>query len=300
MHQWLAMSVVAMVTATLAGFPEGPRGLGPWHEPPPGTPEPIGPGVISTDAYEWRLALSPDGRTAYFPRSDGFFPITRQATIMVSRWKAGRWTEPEVASFSGVYPDMDPFISPDGQTLHFSSIRPVDGQERTDAELWRVRRTPGGGWGEPEHLGAVNSPADELYSSVSAAGTLYFASERAGGLGGWDIYRARPRPGGGYGPAENVGAPVNTAGWEFNPAITPNERTLLFTGLDRDGGAGYGDIWASRRLPGGWSEPAGVGPIVNTAADEYHPSLSPARDRLFYVAGGDIHQVAVDALDLYR
>jgi hypothetical protein len=192
---------------------------------------------------------------------------------------------------------MDPFLSPDGKTLHFSSIRPVNGQERTDADLWRVRRTRDGGWGEPEHLGAPNSPADELYSSAAADGTLYFASERAGGLGGWDIYRSRPRPGGGYGPAENVGAPVNTAGWEFNPAVTPNGRVLLFTGLDRSGGAGYGDIWASRRGPGGWSEPAGVGPVVNTAADEYHPSLSPGLDRLFYVVDGDIQQVAVGALE---
>ncbi|GAA4457610.1 hypothetical protein [Phytohabitans houttuyneae] len=35
---------------------------------------------------------------------------------------------------------------------------------------------------------------------------------------------------------------------------------------------------------------------MNTAADEYHPSLSPGLDRLFYVAGGDLHQVATSAL----
>lgn len=292
MREWMAI----VLSGALLGCPGG---SGPWGEPP-GTPEVVAPGVISTDAYEWRLALTPDGRTAYFPRSEGFFPVTRQATILVTRWVDGRWTEPEVAPFSGRYPDLDPFISPDGQWLHFSSIRPVNGEERTDSDLWRVRRKPGGGWGEPEHLGAVNSPADELYSTVASDGTLYFASDRADGLGGWDIYRARPKPGGGYGPAENLGAPVNTAGWEFNPTVTPDGRLLLFTGLDRAGGAGYGDIWASERVRGGWSEPAGVGPLVNTAADEYHPSLSPSRDRLFYVSNGDIYQVATDALRLPR
>ncbi|MTK03835.1 PD40 domain-containing protein [Micromonospora sp. CP22] len=288
--------LASVVTVALLGCPGG---SGPWDEPP-GTPEPVLPGVISTDAYEWRLAVSPDRKTVYFPRSEGFFPATRQATIMVSHWTGNGWSAPTVAPFSGRYPDMDPFLSPDGRTLHFSSIRPVNGQERTDADLWRVRRTPDGRWGEPEHLGPVNSPADELYSSVAADGTLYFASERAGGLGGWDIYRARPRPGGGYGPAENLGAPVNTAGWEFNPTITADNRLLLFTGLDRSGGAGNGDIWASRRVADGWSRPSGVGSVVNTAADEYHPSLSPNQDRLFYVVDGDIHQVAFDALELPR
>jgi hypothetical protein len=37
---------------------------------------------------------------------------------------------------------------------------------------------------------------------------------------------------------------------------------------------------------------------VNTTGDEYHPSLSPKLDRLFYVANGDIHQVATTALRL--
>jgi hypothetical protein len=37
--------------------------------------------------------------------------------------------------------------------------------------------------------------------------------------------------------------------------------------------------------------------VVNTAADEYHPSLSPGLDRLFYVVNGDIQQVAVGALE---
>lgn len=265
--------------------------------PPPAAPEVFGEGVFSTDAFEWRITFTPDGRTAYFARSEGFFPVTRQATIMTSRYEDDEWTEPEVAPFSGEYPDLDPFVSPDGRTLYFSSIRPVDGEERTDTDLWLVRRRYDGSWGEPRHMGPrVNSDSDELFSSVDARGNLYFASDRATGLGGWDIYWARRSGHDRYRRVENLGAPVNTEGWEFNPTITPDGRTLLFTGLDRAGGAGLGDIWTAERSRNRWSEPVGVADSVNTGADEYHPSLSPSLDRLFFIRDGDIYQVSTEAL----
>ncbi|MFQ5349434.1 MAG: hypothetical protein ACE5EG_03205 [Thermoanaerobaculia bacterium] len=45
-----------------------------------------------------------------------------------------------------------------------------------------------GGWGEPVPLAApVNSPATEVFTSLSAAGSLYFGSDRDGVF---DVYRA--------------------------------------------------------------------------------------------------------------
>jgi hypothetical protein len=245
--------------------------------------EVFAPGVVSTEAEEWRISFTPDGRTAYFGRSAEFFPVSRQATILETRRRGAGWTEPVVAGFSGTYPDIDPFVTADGSTLLFSSIRPVAGEPRTDADLWMVPRTRRGGWGEPVHLGAaVNSAADELYPTVTRDGTLYFASDRTDGLGGFDIYRSRRGPDGRYGRAENLGAPVNTAAWEFNPVLTPGG-ALLFVGLDRPGGYGYGDLWLAERRGRGFGEPANLGPTVNTAADEYHPSLSPDLSRLYFV-----------------
>ncbi len=293
-----AVLLVAVMAAACAGDGDGggggqPRGT--FDDPPPQTPQVFAEGVISTEAQEWRVSFTPDGRTAFFARSQGFFPQTREATIMVSRFEDGRWGEPEVAPFSGEYPDIDPFVSPDGETLFFSSLRPVAGEERDDTDLWLVRRQPDGDWGEPEHLGeAVNSDTDDLYASAAADGTLYFGSERGGD---WDIYRSVPDAEGWYGPAENLGPPVNTGSWEFNPTITPDGEVLIFTALARPGGRGAGDIWVSRLVDGQWSEPVGIGDAVNTSADEYHPSLSPSLDRLFYVVRGDLQQVSVAALE---
>ena len=260
------------------------------------------PGVISTDREEYHITFTPDGNTAYWSVSDEFFPISKQATIVWSSRTGGEWSAPQVASFSGVYSDIDPFITPDGSRLFFSSVRPVDGQERTDADLWVVERE-GSGWGEPQHLGAlVNSPTDELYASVDREGVLYFASERAGGYGGWDIYRSTPTDGG-YGAPENLGAAINGELWEFNPWITPDGRTLIFTGLNQPDGYGLGDLYASVLKNGEWQPRKNLGDRINSPLDDYHPSLSPDGKTLFFVRHsyepwipGDIYYAPVRAL----
>ena len=274
------------------------------------------PGVISDSLEQWRITFTPDGRTAYFAESAAFFPFTRQATIYVSRYAGGAWGPPEVAPFSGEHSDIDPFVTPDGKRLYFSSIRPVDGEPRRDIDLWMVERTASG-WGEPVHLGPeVNRPdADELYPSASADGTLYFASGPFFPQPGrhFDIYRAA-RQGSGFAEREPLGPGVNTVpveggglqdAWEFNPEVTADGRTLVFTSL-RPGGYGLGDLYVSRLAGGQWREAENVGPAVNTAADEYHPTLSRDRRHLYFVrrvvtdgAGdGDFYRIGTRSLGL--
>ena len=259
------------------------------------TPAPVlfAPGVVASGQEEWRVPFTPRGDTAYFARSAAFFPASRQATVYETRLVDGTWTPPVVASFSGVYPDIDPFVSPDGRRLFFSSIRPVGGQPRSDLDLWVVERT-GTGWSAPVHLGAVNSSRDELYASVDAAGVLYVASDRPGGVGGFDIYRASPS-GAAYGPAENVGAPVNTPVWQFNPTVTSDGNTLVFTGLNYAGGAGAGDLYVTTRSGATWDAPRSVGSSVNTSADEFHPSFAPDGRHFFFIrrlSQGDPYMVS--------
>jgi Tol biopolymer transport system component len=267
------------------------------------TPHVFAPGVISSNDEEWRITFTPDGDTAYFARSPLFFPITRVATIMRSHRVHGGWSTPEVAPFSGTYSDIDPSITSDGKRLFFSSIRPVDGVERTDLDVWMVERGADGKWGTPVNLGPnVNSPADELYPSVADDGTLYVGSDRPGGLGGWDIYRSRFERGA-YQPVENLGAPVNTAGWEFNPVISPDGRRLVFTALDRPDGYGLGDLYVSYLHKGQWTPGKNLGPQVNTAFDEYHAAFSPKGDELYFIRRraelgirGDIFSIKVSKL----
>src|SRR5690606_11183896 len=236
------------------------------------------------ERWQWRLTFTPDGATAYYATSDGFFPLTRSATILVSQRSAdGSWSQPQVAPFSGTHSDMDPFITPDGTRLYFSSNRPVAGEAKEDFDIWYVERTPAG-WGEPVHAGSnVNSELDELYPSATASGTLYFASGPFGFTpdADWDIYRAEP-DGRGFSPRERLDV-INTrlpfdpanpqADWEFNPEISADGRVLVFTSL-RPGGYGWGDLYVSFLHEGRWSEPRNLGPTVDTAEAESHPTLS--------------------------
>jgi Tol biopolymer transport system component len=153
------------------------------------------------------------------------------------------------------------------------------------------------GWSDPIHLGPeVNSDGDELYHSASADGTLYFASGPPAPAAGkhYDIYRARAS-GRGFSAREALGAAINTtpapgdagpqAAWDFNPEISADGTLLVFTSL-RPGGHGLGDLYASRLVAGQWSRAKNLGSSVNTAADEYHPTLSRDGKELYFVRRG--------------
>jgi Tol biopolymer transport system component len=183
-----------------------------------------------------------------------------------------------------------------------------------DIDLWMVERTSDG-WGEPIHLGPeVNSPGtDELYPSVSADGTLYFASGPFFPQPGrhFDIYRAE-RQGDGFAPRQALGPAINTTpsagditlqdAWDFNPEISVNGKTLVFTSL-RQGGYGLGDLYVSHLENGEWTPARNLGPLVNTASDEYHPTLSRNMQELYFVrripARGNFYVIDTKALEAF-
>ena len=80
----------------------------------------------------------------------------------------------------------------------------------------------------------VNTPFHEGASCVSSAGDfLYFASNRPGGVGKFDIYRCRLRDDGSLSPPENLGRQVNTPENETDPSLAVGGFRLLFSS-DRD------------------------------------------------------------------
>jgi Tol biopolymer transport system component len=102
---------------------------------------------------------------------------------------------------------------------------------------------------------------------------LYFASDRAGGLGGLDIWYSVRAADGTWGNPANFTA-VNSAADDFCPMAHRNGRTFLFVS-GRAGGCGAADIYAARRHETrGWSTPANLGCTVNSAAGEASPSMT--------------------------
>jgi hypothetical protein len=244
--------------------------------------EPLGPGVLETDADEYGPTLSADDNEIFFVRRQS----RRGAeTIMHSTRTADGWSEPQVAPFSGEYHDKEPYLSPDGRRLFFASTRPAaPGGDDSAFDIWTTTRSADG-WSDPVRLpDAVNSDAYDNYPAVAANGNLYFGSRRGGGQSDQlDLYVSRWVDGA-YQPAENLGAPINTAATEADPYIAPDESFLVFIST-KPGGAGSGDLYISRRDDGGWNEPENMGPTVNGDDFDYTPFVSADGETLYFSRG---------------
>ncbi|NLY02917.1 MAG: SUMF1/EgtB/PvdO family nonheme iron enzyme [Rhodopirellula sp.] len=134
------------------------------------------------------------------------------------------------------------------------------------------------GWNDPVNLGPpINSSAKEAGPHLSADGlTLYFYSDRPGGLGDDDLWMSmRDSQDGAFGNPINLGPPVNTSSRESRPSLTADERFLFFSS-NRPGGYGGEDLWVCRRnsIKEAFSEPINLGAAVNTEEDELSPAIS--------------------------
>ena len=214
-------------------------------------PERLAPGVISTSAIETDGTFLPDGQTLFFSRRAGQWGEEMQySAIFVSRMTPKGWGSPVIADFSGEWSDDDVFAAPDGRAVVFVSQRPTPDGADHDRDIWMTAAT-GDGWGEATHLPApVSSPALDIGPSIAANGTLYFASDRPGGHGSGDLYRARLVDGG-YPEVENLGPVVNGPSGEWNVLVAPDESFLIFESSGREGGLGPGgDLYLSYRTEG--------------------------------------------------
>jgi Tol biopolymer transport system component len=257
----------------------------------------FGAGVISTGDFDSHPAFTPDGRTLYFVRSDPTFTLW---TILVSQFQKGKWSEPEVAPFSGQYADADPFLTPDGKRLFFISSRPVAGKKNQDLDIYVVEKNSIGAWGEPQNLGApINSDGAEWYPTITLDGTMYFGSDRAGGKGRTDLYRSR-LVNGKYAEAENLGDVINTQFNEFEPYISPDENFLIFMGGGREGGRGGTDLYISYNRNGMWTKPFNLGDKINSARSEYSPMISPDGRYFFWTSSRNFADKPLERKLSYR
>ena len=249
------------------------------HAAPAATAEPavFAPGVVSTGNEEFGATFSPDGRTVVFTRADptrfGF------QVLMVSQWREGRWTAPEVLPFSGRYRDIDPTFTPDGRRLFFASVRPQSEGEKVhpDFDIWLVERTEKG-WGAPRLAEGLNTPEDETNTSVTREGAVYVTRSPKGGAR--RIVRHAPR-GNGWAEGEPLPESINSGKGDGNHFVDPDERYLVFSS-QRAGGSSDFDLYVSEREEQGWRAPRNLGLAVNRTEGAFTPTVVATRGTLVY------------------
>lgn len=111
------------------------------------------------------------------------------------RESESKWSKPMNigGDINTEYDEGDVFISADGTKLFFSS----KGHNTMGGyDIFKCDRQESGVWGRPQNLGyPINSSYNDITYSEDQNGVFYFASERSGGKGGFDIYcQKTPEP----------------------------------------------------------------------------------------------------------
>jgi hypothetical protein len=145
----------------------------------------------------------------------------------------------------------------------------------------------------------VNTKGHEIAASITADGNaIYFASDKPGGFGGVDIYVSRILPNGSWGPAENLGAEVNSALDEDFPNISPDGKTLYFSSKGHTSMGGY-DIFKAdlNETTQKFESVQNMGYPINTPEDDMNLRLSE-NGRYGYISA--LREGGFGDLDIYR
>lgn len=140
-----------------------------------------------------------------------------------------------------------------------------------------------------EELGTVvNTKYDEWGATLSKnEDTLFFASDRPGGFGGFDIYMTFQLPDGTWGIPQNLGAPINTPYDEVLPQVSASGCELIFAGNGAESMGNY-DLFRTSWLPKTqkWLKPKNYGYPINDIYDNFSISRVNYR-RYAYVSRYD-------------
>jgi WD40-like Beta Propeller Repeat len=263
----------------------GESKLGAWS-----APINVGP-PLNTQYNDTYPILAADGLTVYFTSDrpgglggDDLWVSRRESTD-------SPWGEPEnLTILNSPFNDSLSVLSTSGNIMYFHSDRPGGCGA---GDLWMSRAKPGGdAWTAPVNMGCVvNTSFTEIAPAFYAnddlgLSTIYFGSDRPGGIGDFDIYQTTTTD-------EDLESAVWGPGVLVPELSSPARDTRTFVRRDgrevfitsnRTGGVGGLDIWVATREDSSdlWSTPVNPGPPLNSAADDGSPALSRDGRTLYF------------------
>ena len=192
--------------------------------------------------------LSNDGRFLFFSsdRPGGYGGYD----IWYSFWNDGHWSHPVNMGdlVNTASNERCPSLSPDGLKLFFSSDRPYSNEDSVkkkgglDFDIYEALAPAGvekkveheiipkpPKFQNPRNMENINSPYDEGKAVLTPRGnTIYFSSNRPGGIGGYDLYKSFYVENK-FLPAKNFGTPINSPFDEINPTMSLEGFRIYFS-----------------------------------------------------------------------
>ena len=196
-------------------------------------------GVLNGKGHDASIQLFDNDTKMLMYRNDN------NGDIFVTDKSGGDWTTPKPldGNVNSKSFASDAFITPDGLTLYFSTGK---NSEDGTLDLYTSTRTStGSDWGTARSLGAnINTKYDDDSPYLSKDGkTLYFSSRGHNTMGGYDIFKSDfDEAGRKWGPAQNMGYPVNTPDDDSYYRLSP-DGSYAYLSSYRIGGYGEKDIY---------------------------------------------------------
>ncbi|TAE38256.1 MAG: flagellar motor protein MotB [Runella slithyformis] len=154
----------------------------------------------------------------------------------------------------------------DGKTVVFARGNTGKRKGSADVDLY-LSRFSGGSWSDPRMIPVSDSAAWDGSPAFSRDGrTLYFSSNRPGGVGGIDIYRTNMDASGRFSKPVNMGKDINTPGDEMFPYVAPDAK--LYFSSDGHPGLGKLDVFVATRSQGVITI-ENLGTPINTRFDDF-------------------------------
>lgn len=207
---------------------------------------------VNTKYHEANAVVTQDGKRMYFDRNDynnGDYEKDEEGINQINLYYAenvdGVWKDVQLAPFnSSEFSTGHPALSPDGNTLYFSSDRP-GGQGMSD--IYQVSILADGTFGNPTPvMGNINTEGTDAFPYVDSNGTMYFASNGHLGLGGLDVFYSEAS-GNSFGKVKNMGNVVNSMDDDF-AFIFDSATQEGFVSSNRKGGKGSDDIYKVKQI----------------------------------------------------
>jgi peptidoglycan-associated lipoprotein len=202
--------------------------------------------MLNSEFEDGTPNISTDYKDIYFTRCEEGKREKKGCAIMFAERKGDSWTNPKNL---GIMPDSiiaaHPAISPDGLTLYFvSDIKGGYGGK----DIYMVTRDkPNSPWSKPKNAGPdINTSGDELFPYVRNDGTLYFASDGHIGMGGLDIFKAKPQPDGTW-VVQNMKPPINSSADDFGIVFKNEKEAGIFSSTRK--GRGNDDLYSFEMPP---------------------------------------------------